>query len=129
MGRASPFSGSGGASIYWTPVTGAHAVQGAIRATWASLGWERGPLGYPVSDELAVRASSARTSTFTGGVIVWTPAIGAHEVHGAILVGYAAAGGPAGRLGAPTTDETAVPAGAAAPSRAGTPTGPPPPGG
>ncbi|GAB16036.1 hypothetical protein ARGLB_105_00010, partial [Arthrobacter globiformis NBRC 12137] len=43
----SHFSGSGGASIYWSPKTGAHEVHGAIRAKWAALGWEKGPLGYP----------------------------------------------------------------------------------
>ncbi|MFI5529964.1 LGFP repeat-containing protein [Kitasatospora sp. NPDC051853] len=39
-------------SIYWTPDTGAHAVWGAIRQRWADLGWERGYLGYPLSDEI-----------------------------------------------------------------------------
>lgn len=41
-------------SIYWTSATGAHAVYGAIRVTWSSMGWERGRLGYPTSDPAAV---------------------------------------------------------------------------
>ncbi|MDG6105052.1 hypothetical protein Daura_33205 [Dactylosporangium aurantiacum] len=41
------------ASIYWHPETGPYAVQGAIRNLWATRGWERGPLGYPVSDQVA----------------------------------------------------------------------------
>ena len=41
-------------SIYWTPSTGAWSIHGAIRAKWASLGWERSCLGYPVSDEFAI---------------------------------------------------------------------------
>ena len=39
------------ASIYWTERTGAHAIYGAIREKWASLGWERSVVGYPTSDE------------------------------------------------------------------------------
>lgn len=29
-----------------------HEVHGAIRDKWASLGYERGLLGYPISDEM-----------------------------------------------------------------------------
>jgi LGFP repeat len=39
-------------SIYWTPFTGPRAVGGTIRKRWATLGWDRSYLGYPVSDEL-----------------------------------------------------------------------------
>ena len=39
-------------SIYWTPATSAHEVHGLIRDLWASQGWERGPMGYPITDEL-----------------------------------------------------------------------------
>lgn len=49
IGRYNHFQGG---SIYWTPNTGAHEVHGAIRGKWASLGWERGSLGYPITDEL-----------------------------------------------------------------------------
>ena len=41
------------ASIYWSPATGAHVVRRSIRDTWAGLGWENGPLGYPVADEVS----------------------------------------------------------------------------
>ena len=39
-------------SIYWSPSTDAHEVHGLIRDLWAGQGWERGPLGYPLTDEL-----------------------------------------------------------------------------
>ena len=58
------------ASIYWTPETGAHAVYGAIRSQWASMGWERSALGYPTSDEL--HDGDARRSNFEQGFIRWT---------------------------------------------------------
>ncbi|MDQ3422805.1 MAG: CAP domain-containing protein, partial [Actinomycetota bacterium] len=47
FGRVIHFQGG---SIFWSPTTGAHAVDGGIRDRWASTGWERGRLGYPVSD-------------------------------------------------------------------------------
>jgi hypothetical protein len=49
IGRYNHFAANG--SIYWTPSTGPMAVRGAIRNLWASQGWERGPMGYPVADE------------------------------------------------------------------------------
>ena len=73
-----------GASIYWTPQTGAWEVHGAIHERWAQLGWETGFLGYPVGDETdnpdnAVTGRGARYSRFQGGFISWSPATGAHE--------------------------------------------------
>jgi len=69
VGRFNAFAGTGGSGIYWTPNTGAHAVQGAIYADWASLGYERSGLGYPTSDEYAI--PGGRGSDFTGGTITW----------------------------------------------------------
>jgi hypothetical protein len=42
-------------SIYWTPHTGPMIVHGSIRDVWATLGWERGYLGYPVTDQVLWR--------------------------------------------------------------------------
>lgn len=103
-GRFNHFAGDG--SIYWTPGTGAQVVRGAIRAKWASLGWERGFLGYPVTDEVAV--PGGRASSFRGGGVYWSGATGAHEVHGAILGRYLALGGPGGVLRLPVSDEYPV---------------------
>jgi len=62
------------ASIYWTPQTGAHAVYGAIRDVWAQQGWERGPLGYPTSDEY--QDGKYRRVNFERGFIRWAPDTG-----------------------------------------------------
>src|SRR5206468_6618054 len=51
IGRCNHFQYSG--AIYWKASAGAHIVMGDIRPRWASLGWERSRLGYPISDELA----------------------------------------------------------------------------
>ena len=63
-----------GASIYWSPNTGAHLVYGAIRALWEQLGWEKSYLGYPLTDESP--AGSLRRSTFEHGNIDHDPATG-----------------------------------------------------
>jgi hypothetical protein len=61
-------------SIYSTDRTGAHAVSGAIRAKWASLGWEKSTLGYPTSDEFDI--PGGRRSTFERGRIDFDAATG-----------------------------------------------------
>ncbi len=108
VGRYNQFAGTGGASIYWTPKTGAHEVQGAIRAHWSQLSWERGILGYPITDERATRTPGGRYNNFQGGSMTWYPTAGTHEVNGAIKTRWQALGADAGRLGFPTTDEYSV---------------------
>jgi len=79
VGRYNHFTGGDGASIYWTPTTGAQLVHGAIRDRWASMGWERSSLGYPTSDEYAV--PGGRRSNFQHGSLIY------RFSDGAILVG------------------------------------------
>jgi uncharacterized protein with LGFP repeats len=106
-GAASVFQGG---SVYFSPATGAHAVWGAIRDRWAALGFERGSLGFPVTDEIALRSGGA-ASVFQGGSVYFSPATGAHAVQGAIRDRWAASGWEGGRLGYPTSDEYDVPGG------------------
>ncbi len=106
IGRYNHFSAGG--SIYWTARTGAWSVHGAIRARWA-LGWERGPLGYPVTDESGTPDGVGRFNHFSaGGSIYWTPATSAHAVYGAIRVRWSQLGWERSPLGYPTTDEYTV---------------------
>jgi uncharacterized protein with LGFP repeats len=74
VGRFNHFEGG---SIYWTPNTGAQEVHGAIRDKWASMGWERSFLRYPVGDEQPGPGGHGRISRFQGGAIRWTPEGGA----------------------------------------------------
>jgi uncharacterized protein with LGFP repeats len=99
-----------GGSIYWSPATGAHAVKGAIRDRWASLGWENGYLGFPTTGEVPVRGGAV--THFQGGSIYWSPATGAQAVKGAIRDRWASLGWENGFLGFPTTGEVAVRGGA-----------------
>ncbi|WP_369051918.1 LGFP repeat-containing protein [Kineococcus terrestris] len=106
-GRYNHFAGS--ASIYWTPSTGAQVVRGAVRDTWAALGWEAGPLGYPVTSEQETPDRRGRFSHFERGSVYWSPSTSAHAVLGAVRDRWRRSGWEAGPLGYPTTDEAAVP--------------------
>ncbi|MDQ1421625.1 MAG: hypothetical protein QOJ52_3587 [Acidimicrobiaceae bacterium] len=93
-----------GGAIYWSAATDAHEVHGSIRDKWASLGWELGFLGYPVTDAAKTAAGTGRYNHFQGGSIYWSPASGTHEVHGAIRDEWAARGWEQGLLGFPVSD-------------------------
>lgn len=102
-----------GATIYWSPRTGAFEVHGAIRDRYLALGGPGGLLGNPISDESDVltaagKPSGGKLSRFEGGTIYWSPGTGAFEVHGAIRDLYERSGGPLGELGYPITDESGV---------------------
>ncbi|MDQ1663722.1 MAG: hypothetical protein QOJ68_3702, partial [Blastococcus sp.] len=56
-------------SIFWSPSTDARALVGPIRDLWASLGYERGALGYPTSDVTAAAVGGGRYATFQKGSI------------------------------------------------------------
>ncbi|HEY6033383.1 MAG TPA: hypothetical protein VIV58_03965 [Kofleriaceae bacterium] len=105
IGRYSVFEHG---SIYWTAQLGAFEVHGQIRDAWAALGWEAGLLGYPITDETTTPDTIGRYNVFQNGSIYWTPATGAHEVHGVIRDKYRDVGWEAGELGYPTSDEYAV---------------------
>ena len=98
-------------SIYWSPLTGAWEVHGAIRNHWAGLRWEASALGYPLTDETPTLDGQARFNNFQSGSIYWTPTTGAWEVHGAIGAHWAALPSNTGVLGYPVTDETGTPDG------------------
>jgi hypothetical protein len=78
VGRYNVFQG---ATIYWTPKTGAHEVHGTIRDKYKELGWETGTLGYPTSDEYAV--NGGRRSDFEHGSILWDAATNVATLAGA----------------------------------------------
>lgn len=73
-----------GGAIVWSPATGAHISVGAIRGLWAETGFEAGGLGYPVTDEVGGLRNGGAYQNYQGGVIVWSPATGAHISVGAI---------------------------------------------
>ncbi len=99
----------GGASIYYTPDTGAHLINGLIRAKWIQLGREKGPNGYPVTDEADAISGKGRFNNFQSGTIIWkrgTPE--AFSVYGDIYVKWGTLQYDSGPLGFPLTDEAAT---------------------
>ncbi len=95
-------------AIYWKQALGAHEVHGQIYDKWIACGAEVGILGYPFGDEAGVPHATGRYSVFEKGSIYWTPALGAHEVHGKIRDAWAESGWEVGDLGYPTSDEYGV---------------------
>ena len=106
IGRFNHFQGG---SIYWTPNTEAHEVHGYIKDKWASLGWERGFLGYPLTDETKTPDGVGRFNHFQNGSIYWTPTTNARAVHKQIRDEWARRGWEKGALGYPTSDTTGTP--------------------
>ena len=51
-------------SIYWTELTGAREIHGPIYNKWASLGWEAGYLGYPISNEGKINSPAGKKGKF-----------------------------------------------------------------
>ena len=66
-------------SIYWSPKTCAHVVQGEIREYWLKAGGPKGKLGLPIGDETYTPDRRGRMSVFEHGVVRWYPAEGASE--------------------------------------------------
>ncbi|GAB2671137.1 hypothetical protein GCM10027169_36200 [Gordonia jinhuaensis] len=94
-------------AFYWHPRVAngvAHQVGGAIRAKWAGLNWERGPLGYPTSNEQAT-ANDGRMNSFQGGNVYWGPYSDAHPVWGEIYKVWQRSGGANSWYQLPTSDE------------------------
>ncbi|WP_307090832.1 LGFP repeat-containing protein [Rhodococcus sp. SORGH_AS_0301] len=91
--------------IYWSPNSGAHYVLSAILDKWASLGYESGVLGYPLSDELVNPDNIGRRQQFQNGFIYWSPTSGPHPITGQFLTRWAETGYEGGSLGYPWSDE------------------------
>jgi uncharacterized protein with LGFP repeats len=100
-----------GGKIFFSPATGANAVESDILAKYESLGGPGGStLGFPIANEADGGLKPAsRVSAFAANdnpVIFWTPDHGAFVVRGAIKAAWDKLGGPTGKLGAPVGDQT-----------------------
>ncbi len=105
--------------VHWTNPTGAQATRGAILDRWASTGYERGELGYPMTSETCGLVRSGCSQTFENGLITWSSGSGAHILAGVYRQAWTDAGRQDGALGFPTTECPAPTACAAKTSRAG----------
>ena len=81
-------------------------IKGAIRACWESLGGPASFLGLPLTEELTCLDGMGKFNRFDGGVIYFSPAHGAFEVHGAILDRWEQLGFETSYLGYPESNES-----------------------
>lgn len=99
-----------GGKIFFSPATGANAIEGDVLAKYESLGGAAGSdLGFPVTSEADGPIEGSRVSTFSGEdkpVIFFTPDHGAFVVRGAMKAAWDELGGAGGALGAPVGDQT-----------------------
>ena len=117
QGDPSPVGGDGlvqnfvGGKIFFSPATGANAVESDVLAKYESLGGPGGSLGFPIANEAdGGRKPASRVSAFAAAdkpVIFWTPDHGAFVVRGAIKAAWDKLGGATGKLGPPLGDQTA----------------------
>src|SRR3712207_1401554 len=92
-------------SIFWSPGTGARAVNVVLMGKWQSLGWEAGVVGYPLANVSCGLAGNGCYTMFELGSLYWSPATGTQVIRGPIRDLWAATGAESGWLGYPTTDE------------------------
>ncbi|KKC03710.1 LGFP repeat-containing protein [Mycobacterium nebraskense] len=95
--------------VYFSPATGANAVESNILAKYESLGGPAGSdLGFPTATEADGGIPSSRVVPFSGAdkpVIFWTSERGAFVVRGAMKAAWDKLRGPTGKLGAPVADQ------------------------
>lgn len=85
-------------------------VHGAIAEKYGELGTATSALGYPKSNEIAIRGGFFQQ--FEKGNIYWSPETGAHVVlYGDIFEEWGKRGYEQGALGWPTSDMRGIPAG------------------
>ena len=95
-------------SIYWTPEHGAFEVHGLIRNKWADAEWERGVLGFPVTDEGQSPDGVARFNHFEGGSVYYHPEFGTWIVRGAVRERWQSLNWERGCLGYPKSDQRLI---------------------
>lgn len=101
--------------IYWTPETGAHPIPTHVFETYETLGWETGPLGYPIGDHSALPISSdpkvGDVQAFERGTIYRKFDKPGYWVHGEIGNRWMRSGYEKGDFGWPISNEIAFDAG------------------
>jgi uncharacterized protein with LGFP repeats len=99
-----------GGKIFFSPASGANAIETDILTKYESLGGPDGDLGFPIANEADGGLKTAsKISTFSAvdkPAIFWTADHGAFVVRGAIRAAWDKLLGATGKLGAPLGDQT-----------------------
>jgi uncharacterized protein with LGFP repeats len=117
QGDPSPVGGDGlvqnfaGGKVFFSPATGANAVETDILGKYEGLGGPGGSLGFPIANEAdgGIKPAS-RIVPFAAAdkpVIFFSPDHGAFVIRGAIKAAWDKLGGAAGKLGAPLGEQKA----------------------
>lgn len=95
-----------GGHLHTSPASGTHATWGPMMDKWGSSSWERGRLGYPLTDPRCGLVRGGCYQTFEGGQIHWSPGSGAWvtDKGSAITKAWAAQGYERGAYGYPVGD-------------------------
>ena len=93
-------------AIVYSGGPAAYETHGAIASKYGALSHDCGPLGAPVSDEVA-GCSTNRKSLFESGAVVFSQSHGAYATYGLIGDLYRGMGYDCSWLGAPKSDEKA----------------------
>ncbi|WP_257162102.1 alpha/beta hydrolase-fold protein [Corynebacterium cystitidis] len=106
-GYVQPFQGG---FLTRNPDDSHNLVHGAIAAKYGEMNTARSDLGFPTSNEIAIRGGAFQQ--FEKGNIYWSPETGAHVIYyGDIFDQWGKSGWEQGPLGYPTTDLKAIPTG------------------
>ena len=92
--------------IYWSPRTGAHSLQGALRTEYRLTNHGNGPVGYPLEEQHYAAVPGAVVQHFLGkdghgAALYHSAATGANPVYGVIMRAYTAYGAERSRLRLP----------------------------
>ncbi|WP_456567712.1 LGFP repeat-containing protein, partial [Blastococcus sp. SYSU D00695] len=98
--------------MYVHPTLGTRVLPADVVAAWQASGAETGPLGHPTGDPVAAAGGTGTVTAFEHGQVFASGGVGA-ALWGAVLDRYTAGGGPAGTLGRPRTNVTALAGGGA----------------
>lgn len=93
--------------VFYSTATGAHALWGAISALYNQLGAEKSWLGFPTSEEMAIK-DGGRFVRFQNGNIYWSPTTGAVAVPNDIIGAWGELNWENGELGYPTAEAEAI---------------------
>ena len=94
-----------GGTAYWSSITGAHEVHGAIKDRYLVHGGPSGELGFPTTDETATPDTVGRYNHFENGSLYYFPWGNAYMVRGAIRDKWANMGWENSVVGYPISDE------------------------
>ncbi|WP_036458707.1 LGFP repeat-containing protein [Mycobacterium sp. UM_WGJ] len=96
--------------VYFSPLTGANAVEGDVLAKYESLGGPAGSdLGFPITGTADGALAGSKFNSFAADdepVIFFSPDNGAFVVRGAIKSAWDKLDGASGKLGAPVGDQS-----------------------